>query len=108
MKEFRDLILCDYRSSRVDVHVWAALTDGTLTISGQDLGPYVEDSWGDEDYEYWYKFDEANTEKLIEAIHGEEDPEAALLREFSGERGCSRLRSFCKRNKIEYSFFSYA
>ena len=108
MNEFMNLVLCEYHSARVDVHVRATLADGALTISGHDLGPFVEESWGDEDYEYWYKFDVANTEKLITALHGEDDPEAALLREFSGERGCSRLRSFCKRKKIEYSFFSYA
>ena len=108
MKEFTNLVLCEYHSARVDVHVRATLANGALTISGQDLGPFVEDCWGDRDYEYWYIFDEANTGKLITAIHGEDDPEAALLREFSGERGCSRLRSFCKRKKIEYSFFSYA
>lgn len=107
MKEFTDLVLCDYRSKRVDVHVRATLADGTLTISGHDLGPYVEDSWGDSDYEYWYSFDEENTARLLAAIHGEEDPEAALLQSFSGERGCIKLRSLCARKKIEYSFFSY-
>ena len=80
---------------------------GTLQISGHDLGPCVEESWGDEDYEYWYSFDKANTEKLIAAIHGEEDPEAALIREFSGEEGCSRLESFCSEKKIKYRFSSY-
>ena len=116
MKDFRNLVLCDYRSKSVDVHVRANLTDGTLQISGHDLGPCVEESWGDEDYEYWYSFDKANTEKLIAAIHGEEDPEAALIREFSGEEGCSRLsgeegcsrlESFCSEKKIKYRFSSY-
>ena len=27
--------------------------DGTLKISGQDMGPFVEKFWGDDDYEYW-------------------------------------------------------
>ena len=107
MKDFRNLVLCDYRSKSVDVHVRANLTDGTLQISGHDLGPCVEESWGDKDYEYWYSFDKANTEKLIAAIHGEEDPEAALIREFSGEEGCSRLESFCSEKKIKYRFSSY-
>lgn len=50
MKEFKGLVLCDYRSERVDVHVRAALRDGVLTFSGQDLGPFVEEMWGDGDY----------------------------------------------------------
>ena len=108
MKEFTNLVLCDYRSKCVDVRVSATLADGTLRISGQDLGPYVEDYWGDSDYEYWYSFDEENTARLLAAIHGEDDPETALLHAFSGEHGCSELRSLCARKKIEYSFFSYA
>lgn len=107
MKDFDDLELCDDRSSRVDVHVHARISNGELTVSGHDLGPVVEDFWDDDDYEYWYQFDQTNTEKLIAAIHGEEDPKAALLREFSGKKGCSKLRSLCRRKKIEYSFFSY-
>ena len=107
MKDFNNLVLCDYRSENVDVHVRASLTNGFLSISGHDLGPFVEDSWGDEDYEYWYEFDRKNTEKLIAAIHGEEDPEAAMFREFSGEGGCSKLRSLCDKKDIEYHFSSY-
>ena len=26
--------------------------DGTLSINGQDMGPMVEQFWGDDDYEY--------------------------------------------------------
>lgn len=108
MKDFTGLVLCDYRSERVDVHVRADLQDGVLTFSGHDLGPYVEEMWGDDDYEYWYTLDKENTEKLLTVIHGEEDPEAALLREFSGEGGCRNLRKVCRRNKIKYDFSSYA
>lgn len=107
MKDFKNLILCDYRSERVDIHVRASLSCGSLTISGHDLGPLVEECWGDEDYEYWYKFDMENTERLIIAIHGEEDPDTALRREFSGEDGCSKLRSLCESKRIKYHFSSY-
>ena len=27
--------------------------DGTLSINGQDMGPMVEQFWGDDDYEYF-------------------------------------------------------
>ena len=107
MKDFQGLVLCNYHSDRVDVHVYADLIDGELSLSGQDLGPLVEESWGDSDYEYWYRFDKENTMKLLQAIHGEEDPETALLKKFSGERGCSRLVSFCEKKGIQYSFYSY-
>ena len=107
MKDFI-LELCDWYSDRVEVHVRAKMNDGALTFEGQDLGPYVEDFFGDLDYEYWYIFDQESTGRLLHVIHGEEDPEAALLREFSGEDGCRRLRKVCMDQGIQYGFFSYA
>jgi len=29
------------------------MNDGSLKISGHDMGPFVEKFWGDDDYEYW-------------------------------------------------------
>ncbi len=107
MKDLSNLSLCDWRSERVDVHVSADLVNGALTISGCDLGPLVEEVWGDLDYEYWYSLDEQNTEKLFAAIHGETEPEEALLREFSGEGGCRAFREICGNNGIQYRFDSY-
>ena len=104
MKAFNGLVLCDWHNDHVEVHVSATLCDGTLTLSCFDLGHYVEEVLGDADYEYWYVFDRENTEKLFSLIHGEE---TALLREFSGEACCRRLRKICKKNKIEYCFNSY-
>ena len=107
MKDFTGLELCNWCNDRVEVHVTVSLTDGKLTFSGQDLGDFVEETWGDSDYEYWYSLDEANTEKLFSVIHGEQNPEAALLKEFSGEGGCRRLREICDSKGIQYEFFSY-
>ena len=108
MKSFKDLVLCDSRSERVEVHVRASFTEGELTIEGQDLGPVVEEFWGDSDYEYWYRFNKENTGKLLSLIHGERDPEAALLREFSGPDGCRTLQDLCEKSGIRYRFDSYA
>lgn len=108
MRDFKELVLCAWHNDRVEVHVSADLEDDSLTISGYDLGSYVEDVWGDFDYEYWYFFNKVNTDRLFAAIHGKDDPEAALLREFSGEAGCRTLRELCQKNAIEYSFQSYA
>ena len=96
MKEIRGLILCDWHGEQVEVHVRADLKDGELTISGQDLGARVEEAWGDSDYEYCYCFNKKNTDRLFSSIHGEDDPEATLLREFSGEGGCRALREVCE------------
>lgn len=107
MKDFTGLELCNEHGLTAEVHVRASLTDGALTFAGHDLGSYVEDFWGDSDYEYWIELDKENTGKLFALIHGEKDPEAALRREFSGLEGCSRLREMCTENGIKYSFFSY-
>ena len=107
MKDFKGLVLFESYSERIDVHVRAALEGGALTIEGQDLGPYVEQFWGDDEYEYWYRFDRENTARLFAAVDGLDDPEAALLREFSGEHGCQKLCEFCKKNGIEYKFDSW-
>ena len=107
MKEFQGLVLCDERTPRVDIHIRADLIDGRLLFSGQDLGPFVEETWGDEDYEYYYMFDEENTVKLLEAIKGTDDPEEAVCREFNGSDGCIKLRGICEENGIQYKFHSY-
>ena len=107
MEGFMGLTLCDWHSDRVEVHVRASLSDGVLTISGHDLGYLVEEAWGDSDYEYWYSLDRENTDRLLRVIHGEQDPQEALLREFSGEAGCRKLVEICKKHGIRYSFDSY-
>ena len=108
MKSFKKLVLCEFFSKKLDVYVWADMEDNKLTIAGQDLGPFVEEIFGDSDYEYWYSFDENETEKLLRLIHGLEKPEEALLDAFCGLDGCTTLKAFCKKNNIHYQFYSYA
>ena len=108
MKQFRGLVLCDWHEGRASVCVTAELKRGALTLSGCDAGSVVQETWGDSDYEYCFHLSPANTEKLLAAIHGTEDPEAALLREFSGANGCRALRELCEKNGIRYEFHSFA
>ena len=107
MKSFKGLVLCNYHDERINIHVQADLQNGKLTLAGHDFGKTVEGVWGDSDYEYWYSLDRENTKKLLAVIHGEEDPKAAVLREFSGEGGCKALRDICNQNEIQYEFHSY-
>ena len=102
--------LCDERLEQVSIHVEASIGDGKLTISGQDIGPVVEEIFGDSDYEYFYSFDKANTRKLLEAFKpGAEMKEflELLAGKFSGPDGCALLREFCSDKDIEYDFFSF-
>lgn len=106
MKDVTDIVLEEYRSTNLDVHVRASIVDGCLHVSGQDLGPFVEEHWGDLDYEYYYDFSEEETERLLRLIDGLDDPAAALVRHFSNS-GTLKLSQFCDENGIKYRFFSY-
>ena len=37
--------------------------DGTLSINGQDMGPLVEQFWGDDDYEYFLSIPKKSIER---------------------------------------------
>lgn len=102
------ILLCDEQTSNVSVTVWAELSEGCLTISGQDLGKAVMDFFGDTDYEYFYRFDQKNTERLLQLANPEgQDLSHVLKQRFGRMDGCRILREFCEANNIKYSFFSY-
>ncbi len=107
MQEFEDLVLCSYRDEKIDIYVTASLIDGTLKISGDDVGRNVEEIWDNDDYEYWYTLDKKDTKKLLQIIKAGKSPEEAILREFGGVDGCRKFREICNTNGIKYKFFSY-
>ena len=39
--------------------------DGTLSINGQDMGPMVEQFWGDDDYEYFLSIPKKSIEMFL-------------------------------------------
>ncbi|MGD9605721.1 MAG: hypothetical protein AB7V00_06215 [Bacilli bacterium] len=106
--ETKHIILCDEMHNGVSIKVWAELQNGCLNISGQDIGKMVEHIGFDSDYEYFYKFDLANTDLLFQILKSEYgNITHGLLTEFSGECGCKKLRHFCDKHKINYSYYSY-
>ena len=108
MEAFDALTLCDEKTERVWVQVWAELKDGRLTLSGQDLGVAVEEYLGTDELEYWYYFDENNTSRLISLLtDGKLDLKESLLHWFGGLDGCKKLRAFCQENKVEYKYMSW-
>ena len=97
--------LCKEKTEWVEVNVWAEIENGCLKISGVDYGNAVTEWLGRDEHEYWYSFDEINTELLITQLTTkEQDLKKALLEEFGGLEGCNRLREFCRTNNIEYEF----
>ena len=101
-------ILCNEGTSRVKVNVWAEISEGCLTISGHDLGEAVMDVFGDIDYEYYYEFDQQNTERLFNLLNTEgQSVNEVLTHKFGGMDGCRIMREFCEANNITYRFYGY-
>ena len=71
--------------------------DGTLSINGQDMGPMVEQFWGDDDYEYWLFIPEKSINLFI-----------SHLMKLSFNNGNSIAFEDCKKiledNSIEHTF----
>lgn len=101
-------VLCNEETSRVKVNVWAEISEGCLTISGHDLGEAVMDVFGDIDYEYYYEFDQQNTERLFNLLNTEgQSVNEVLTHKFGGMDGCRIMREFCEANNIKFSFFAF-
>lgn len=91
--------------------IHADLDNGKLMISGHDLGPKVEGSFGRSDYEYSLSLDEENTRKLFESLGCAEQPEADKLRfikdHFDNSRVVSALKEYCKQHGIQSKFWCW-
>jgi hypothetical protein len=101
--------LCNEKLPNVNIYVSAELTGGDLKITGQDIGRCCEEFFGDSDYEYFYTFDAENTEKLFNLLLDEPATNklAMLKKNFNGPDCCIKLREFCQKHSIKYSFFCY-
>ncbi len=101
------VVLCDEKTNNLWVNESAKVSDGCLKISGQDLGKAVEDIIGKDEYEYFYDFDQENTESLFGLLgHEAQNVKEIFVKKFSGIDGCQYLREFCEANDITYKFFS--
>ncbi len=102
------VVLCEEKNDRAEIHVEAKITDGCLTISGQELGVAVKEVFRNSDYEYWYQFDRENTEKLFSLL-GDDETAATeeFILQFQGSTGMASLRDFCEANGVKYKIFSY-
>jgi hypothetical protein len=83
--------------TRVDLRL---ADDGAIYLEGQDIGPIVEQVWGDTDYEYWVRVVPAALAKLA----------FELLREkFAGRLDAvEAFRDWCRAHGIEHEFGNYA
>jgi len=101
------VVLCDEKTDRLWVNVEAKVSNGCLKISGQDIGKVVEDYFGEDEYEYFYDFDQENTERLFALLgHEGQNVKDIFIQKFSGIDGSRALRDFCDANDVKYKFFS--
>ena len=108
IKKFRDTVLCNHWDESIWIYVTASIKMDAWPLLGMMWGKTVEFFWQDDDYEYWYFLDEVGTSRLLEAIDGLDEPEAALKREFSVTDGYRRFIKICEAKGIPYGFNSYA
>ena len=103
------ICLCAERTERLWISVDAEIKDGRLTISGQDLGEPCEQFLGSDEYEYWYRFDEINTEKILAGLSKEgANPIEQIKRRFTGKSACRDLRSYCEEENILFDFLNWS
>ncbi len=101
--------LCDENTGQISIAVWARVENGEFHIDGQDLGSSLEDIFGSDEYEYFYRLDSDNTRKLFELLTNDiSNIKETIIKNFSGIDGCKKFRDICEKNGIEYKFFTYS
>ena len=74
-------------------HLWAQIeSNGDLVIAGQDLGPSVEQFFGEREYEWAHTIKKQNIPQFLELLN--QDPGAnvmTVLQSYAGER-CDLVR----------------
>lgn len=85
----------NFRSIRV-----ALEPDGTLMVDAQDMGPLVQEMWGDSDYEFWCRIPPEGAAKLA----------YILLRKLyaNREQAVDELRKLCAAENVPHENGSYA
>ena len=74
--------------------------DGALMLDAQDMGPLVQEVWGDSDYEFWCRIPPEAAGKLA----------FALLRKLyaNREQAVDELRALCAAEGVPHENGSYA
>lgn len=85
----------NFRSIRVTLG-----DDGTLMLDAQDMGPLVEQMWGDSDYEFWCRIPPEGAARLA----------YALLKKLyaNREQAVDELRNLCAAEDVPHENGSYA
>ncbi len=107
----RKIELVHEENSSGSFYIDVSLKDGELCFSGQDFGKSVEDFWGSDEYEYWYRFAPGQTEDLWRLLGCAEAPLSKKLTVLKARvhdlSSFTELRELCDKNGITYGFYSY-
>ena len=82
--------------------------EGTLRLEGHDLGPFVEQFFGQSEYEFVRAVSPSGVEQLRRAlgIGADDDLIAALVAQFRGPGGSNRLEKFLESEGIASEFWN--
>lgn len=103
------VVLYSFKNGKNRAEVIALYRPGEgLHISGQDLGPMVEEYWGEDEYEYELVVRPEHIPALFEALEipGPEALLPILQARFCGNYAFSTLRTFLVENKIPFDHWS--
>ena len=88
-------------------HLWAQIdSNGDLVIAGQDLGPSVEQFFGEREYEWAHTIKKQHIPQFLELFN--QDPEAdvmSVLQGYAGERCdlvCDAITAAADKFPIEF------
>ena len=81
-----EVVLVDEKSGADTRHIWASLDlDGSLIISGQDIGPKVERFFGTDEYEFSYTIPAAYLETFFSTLGVETNGDyLGAIKQFGG------------------------
>jgi hypothetical protein len=86
--------------------------NGRLILEGYDIGPQVDEFFGDSDYEYSYSIDPEEVKKLYDLLNVAREERQELLlaikKRFGGNHAYSAFGEFMSENDIEYDAFTWS
>ena len=105
------IVLYQFENPQVKVIIEAYFDGENLIIEGYDIGDFVEQYWGDSDYEYSTTVFKEEVLKLYPFFAVENGDKEGLLKAvaagFHGNSCYSEFRSFLDINEIKYESFSW-
>ncbi|HEY0253840.1 MAG TPA: hypothetical protein VGC41_20055 [Kofleriaceae bacterium] len=95
-------------NDRTRYSLTASFDGGALVLSGQDLSPGLEEMFGRDEYEYWYRVDDVP--RVCAELGATTDTLFARVKELLASHGISastRWKEWLIEKQIPYKFSNY-